>query len=549
MKSDLKTILVAGSSGYTGAVLMRKFLEVGHKVKAPSSFIYRDDIFSAKDINTICNVNLISIEGDLHDPVEFGKIVSGCNVVVYFAQAPHEYNSKSDYDVFASLFNISKLADVERFVYVTDHPKDHTLFVEHLKNEDLSNISVIVVNVPESCETSLKQRVVVPLNIFIKRRISKHKVTLYGGKLMHETSIHELPDTWYVNYDSSDSVFYSNCIADLCLFISEQSLKKIQKKTWPYIITCKYFLNRFHIMRKIFQVLKPSYIPGRLKVLFMTIKRLFDVFLMMFFLHVWPEQVYRFSTRKCLAHKAVRFKKSSNPIIPFELIKERTSNIPKMKEINVVMRGTSFDIKRLDELDTPIFLVSFWEPVHTKKDVTYVMGRAQNALRLGKLGLDVINPEVSTIDSNGEISHLGIGKESSWLEQSIDEGIFNRIAILQKIWQPLKPSSPVWAPTGSALPAICALSYFAEKINIYGWDFYLESSPANMSYWQLYFNSYKVKIDRAIIGRTYLESAMINFYYGYHLSRFPNINIDGYLGQLDKHQKLIGKIERVLFND
>jgi len=41
---------------------------------------------------------------------------------------------------------------------------------------------------------------------------------------------------------------------------------------------------------------------------------------------------------------------------------------------------------------------------------------------------------------------------------------------------------------------------------------------------------------------------MIHFYYGYHLSKLPNINIHGYLGQLGRHEKLIGKLERVLFN-
>ena len=60
---------------------------------------------------------------------------------------------------------------------------------------------------------------------------------------------------------------------------------------------------------------------------------------------------------------------------------------------------------------------------------------------------------------------------------------------------------------------------------------------------------YKSKLD--IIEGTakeHFEAALINFYYGYHLSKLPHIKIHGYMGQLGKHHKLIQRIERVLFN-
>jgi hypothetical protein len=121
------------------------------------------------------------------------------------------------------------------------------------------------------------------------------------------------------------------------------------------------------------------------------------------------------------------------------------------------------------------------------------------------------------------------------------------ISMVEKVYRPplLKPYTN-FAPTGSFVPFLSALSFFAEKINVYGWDFYLDSSPENMSYWQLFFNMYKYKLDYR--SRNHFESALINFYYGYQLSKLPNFNIYGYLGQLDKHEKLIKRIERVLFN-
>ena len=49
-------------------------------------------------------------------------------------------------------------------------------------------------------------------------------------------------------------------------------------------------------------------------------------------------------------------------------------------------------------------------------------------------------------------------------------------------------------------------------------------------------------------GYGHFELALINFYYGYQLSKLPNIEIHGYMGKLGKHHKLIKRIERVLFN-
>ena len=86
---------------------------------------------------------------------------------------------------------------------------------------------------------------------------------------------------------------------------------------------------------------------------------------------------------------------------------------------------------------------------------------------------------------------------------------------------------------------------FADKINVYGWDFYLDSSPEKMNYWQLFFNMYKYKHD--FRSQNHFESAAINFYHGYQLSKLPNINIHGYMGQLNNHEKLIRRIEKVLF--
>ena len=102
-----------------------------------------------------------------------------------------------------------------------------------------------------------------------------------------------------------------------------------------------------------------------LKSQFIILFRLKDVFMMMVLFHIWPEQVYRFSTRKLLPKKKNRYPKKSKPFIPFDLIKSKSSEIPIMEEINVVGIGSSFNLNNLKQLDGPTFLISFWCPLQT----------------------------------------------------------------------------------------------------------------------------------------------------------------------------------------
>ena len=114
-----------------------------------------------------------------------------------------------------------------------------------------------------------------------------------------------------------------------------------------------------------------------------------------------------------------------------------------------------------------------------------------------------------------------------------------------------KPSfsndTATWSPTGSLIPYLYTLAKFSKRVNVYGWDFYLDKSPKKMGYWEIFFSLYKYKKD-VLRSKNHFESALINFYYAYQFSKLPNVKIYSYLGELGKHKKLIKRIERVLFN-
>ena len=313
-----------------------------------------------------------------------------------------------------------------------------------------------------------------------------------------------------------------------------------------------------------------------------TLSRLKDVLMMMILFHIWPEQTYRFSTRKYLRDKKNKFPKKSRPIIPYDLLKSKSSNMQKMNEINVIGIGSSFDLNNLKNLDGPTFLIAFhgplrinndgkvfykhlfsyktakwssWEELfndqtnkeYKKDNVTYVNSRKSPIEEFQKNGNNVLSVFVYAVGQDG--NHYSLHKDwetASW-SNLLNHHQNKYIAISEKIYQsPALAPYLSWTATKSFLPCLCSLSFFAEKINVYGWDYYLDSSPENMSYWQLFHKMYQYKFD--LRAREHFESALINFYYGYQLSKLPNFKIHGYMGKLGKHHRLIKRIERVLFN-
>jgi len=92
---------------------------------------------------------------------------------------------------------------------------------------------------------------------------------------------------------------------------------------------------------------------------------------------------------------------------------------------------------------------------------------------------------------------------------------------------------------------VSALISFIKKMNIYGWDYHLKKSPKRMNYLQLIYNSYDYECDSRSLN--HFETTLVNLYFGYKISKMPNIKVHSYLGHLQKHEKMINKIEKVLY--
>ena len=148
------------------------------------------------------------------------------------------------------------------------------------------------------------------------------------------------------------------------------------------------------------------------------VRRFVDAMLMMALLHCWPEKVYRFSTRKLLPSESDRYPLPESPQVPYEIVETRSSpELPKFEHLNVVLRGSSFDLQELDALNDPVVLVSFWPkalwpnpydsefwpPIKTKRKVIYTQFHSEAVRELLNLNLRVLWIEGCYVDHQGKL--------------------------------------------------------------------------------------------------------------------------------------------------
>jgi len=588
MRNDLGTILVVGDApSLTGYDMVCKFLSAGYRVRASGAYVYEYDI---KGI-VLRNPNFSEIEYNIRDEKKIKEIISGCSAVLYLTFIPYDNSVEINLNTnkfiepknLKLLTGISKNCGIQQFIYATipvvncdsndlkiteniqkEEVRDYYCHhndscIEFFKGLAVDGLSVTLVN-PFFSDDFTQNKLDLSISKIMNQTIFKTRIRLFGDDKKQVPPAKNI--RCGVNIEKCDSyafIFHIEGIFDFCLYALEHSTNIDGRNSFLRGIH-QFVLRNFWLGRYVLEYLRNPRIPGwgMLQFIGRAIHRIFDVGMMMFLLHVWPEQVYRFSTRKLLPRKSERLDVNERPTIPFELIKKRTSKIQRMKEVNVVMRGISFDLSKLNELKGPTYLVNFdnslqhydnnYDSIETREDFTYMSGKIGSTHRLATLGKSVCQVEGHRFFENGEIFFNKGYLDINWYEELLDKPNFKRIAVAERIGRPFKDvATTSWRTTGAGMVSLCALSFFADKINVYGWDYYLKESPSDMTYWQLIFNLGALKLD-VFRSRLHFECGIINYYYAYHISKLSNVDNYGYLGQLEKHKKLIDKIERVLFN-
>jgi len=265
--------------------------------------------------------------------------------------------------------------------------------------------------------------------------------------------------------------------------------------------------------------------------------------------HFCPRLAYFFSSRRELPDKKQRFPKSFNPLDDFKLHTDMSDTFPYMEEISIVMRGRSFDRKLLPSLKRPIFLQNWVDEPRIIEDVPQIKGKDIYYISADQRVISLMNEKGQVpitkvgyiwFDDKGEIV-----KDDLVLRDGIKDVFSNgkNYSIV------VSHRSNHLAPPMSTVVCIAALCEFAEKINIYGWDQFLDFEPAKHGYWKTLFGLTRPRLKHMLPRPGYTEAAVYNWHYAYRFCELPFINIHGRLNQLRYHPKIMKKIEKVFYND
>ena len=257
---------------------------------------------------------------------------------------------------------------------------------------------------------------------------------------------------------------------------------------------------------------------------------------MLFAFHLTPKYAYKFSVLKNIPSKAHRIPKTNNPLDEFEILPDLSTDLPKLDSINIVMKGPSFDRKRLSELKGPTFLINWWEK-EEGDNIIYATGGWDNIPQYTEKGLfPVWSMDQVWFDKDGTIRNY---PQSPEIDQVFQDHRNKRIAFYHRLNHP-NPS------TGSGLASAVALCKLAKEVNIYGWDHYLMNDIADNGYWHMLLGMLAFYGTRA--QPDVVEMAMYGWHYAYRIGQLPHVTNHGYLGSFSKNHKIIAKLDKVFYD-
>ena len=342
------------------------------------------------------------------------------------------------------------------------------------------------------------------------------------------------------------------------------------------------------VLSRIKVFFRENYILGDIYKMFIPIfkkikiaGRIIDIFLMYIAFNLYPKYLFKFSTRKLLPHPAQRNKLNKDDFLPVKFLSEEDNKMKYFDEVNFVGYGNSFNVDNIKNFKNPTFLISFWAPIkkkngslvthythhddrynvnyenlesYNKEHLYYVVSRKDICRELIKNHCNIINVEVYRELASGEHILASNYKESAQQKEIAKFENYKKkitLNISENFRKPYASNSEAiknFTPNGSFLPLISSLIPFCKKINIYGWDFYLDQNAGDLSSFQLQKTFFNPKMDWHDTRSWFnFESALMNYYYSYLFSLNKKIKIYSHLGGIKKHKKLLKNIEKALF--
>jgi nucleoside-diphosphate-sugar epimerase len=231
MAKRFKRVLVTGGAGYVGSNLVPKLLDAGYEVAVLDLYIYGDVFAGLGD-----NPGLIQVKGDLRNPADVKKALTGCDAVIHLACISNDpsfdlnpdLGKSINYDCFRPLVKAAKDAGVKRFIYassssvygikddpnvtedlplvpLTDYSKFKAMCEEVLEEEREPGFVAVTLRPATVCGFAPRLRLDLTVNILTNHAINNGRITVFGGEqLRPNLHIEDMTDLYRTLLEQPD---------------------------------------------------------------------------------------------------------------------------------------------------------------------------------------------------------------------------------------------------------------------------------------------------------------------------------------------------------
>jgi nucleoside-diphosphate-sugar epimerase len=201
----VKKVFITGGAGYVGAVLVPYLLNKKYSVTVLDLMIYSEDVLTS-------HPHLNVVRGDIRDQALLKGLMPGHSSVIHLACISNDpsfelnpvLGKSINLDAFRPLVEISKNADVKRFIYastssvygikeesdvhenmelepLTDYSRFKADCEEILADYQSEDFTTVTIRPATVCGYSPRQRLDVIVNILTNLAYHKREITVFGG--------------------------------------------------------------------------------------------------------------------------------------------------------------------------------------------------------------------------------------------------------------------------------------------------------------------------------------------------------------------------------